>query len=199
MRVRFYALAFFFVAALLVACGGEDGPGNQGNLTDGDSTTTEVDGTDAANDTTGGYKADTTGRDTTATRRPEGGQQEGALENEPLTLPDRSNATPDYNPDPDETELQKVDFDAVPLNENRVKAAIEYPQTARAQGISGTVYLKVLVDLDGYYKRHILRGSPSRDLTNAVVEKLPYLRYDPARLDGKPVKVWVNFEYTFKP
>lgn len=120
-----------------------------------------------------------------------------AIAEEPLSEPDRTKATPDYNPDPDDNDLVKVDFDALPINLEKVKAAIVYPDDCKAAGIKGTVALKVLVDADGWYRKHEVRSSPDKRLTAAVIEQLKKVRYKPARLNGEPVKVWVNFAYTF--
>lgn len=115
-----------------------------------------------------------------------------------LSEPDRTQATKDYNPAPGENELVQVDSDAQPLNLDVVHAAIIYPESAIKDGKQGTVRLKLLIDMDGWYADHVLRGSPDRRLTNAVLEQVKKLRYKPAMKGGKPVKVWVNFEHTFK-
>ncbi|MDX2063416.1 MAG: energy transducer TonB [Bacteroidia bacterium] len=120
------------------------------------------------------------------------------FEDEPLTEPDRTQATQDYNPPPDDSEFVKVDTDAEPLNLKAVHAAIVYPPDAKAAGKQGTVSLKVLIDADGWYGQHKVRSSPDKRLTAAVVEQVKKIRYRPAKLDGKPVKVWVNFEHTFR-
>lgn len=120
----------------------------------------------------------------------------GAAE-EPL-LPPRTKVTRDTDPDPDPNDFVQVEYEAVPQNEARVKALVRYPAELKGKNIKGTVYVKVLIDKDGYYKRHLLRDSPDPALAQAVVDQVKYLYYTPARKDGKPVKVWVNFEYEFK-
>lgn len=117
---------------------------------------------------------------------------------EELSEPDRSQATKDYNPPPGENEFVQVDTDAQPLNLDVVHAAIRYPEAAQKEGIEGPVRLKVLIDMDGWYSAHVLRGSPDRRLTAAVLEQVKKMQYRPALRDGKPVKVWVNFEHIFK-
>lgn len=160
--------------------------------------TTETGANPTAQNTTGG--GTTTSADTARTAADSKGTTEGQTDAGPFVLnpPVRKTTTPDYDPDPAPNELQRVDFDAEPVNLHLVHKAVVYPPDALKEGIKGTVALKVLIDLDGYYKRHILRGSPDGRLTDALVEQVMKVQYKPARREGKPVKVWVNISHTFQ-
>lgn len=103
----------------------------------------------------------------------------------------------DNTPDPDYNQLIAVDEEPVARNLIEVKESIVYPSAVRNDGISGTVYLKLLIDQRGRVKRYYVRKSPDRRLTRAVAAKLDKLRYKPASKGGQPVKVWVQFKHTF--
>jgi TonB family protein len=105
----------------------------------------------------------------------------------------------DNTPDPDASELIAVDNDPICLNENEVKALIQYPQSARSEGVGGRVSLKLLVLPNGLVKsaRNVVRRSPDARLTNAVFAVIPLLRFKPAFKGGQPVKCWVDFSYQF--
>jgi TonB family protein len=104
----------------------------------------------------------------------------------------------DNTPDPDPTELVMVDQEAVCLNLQQVLATVAYPADARAQGVSGAVYLKVLVDGRGLVKSYKVRRSPDARLTKALVEALAQLRFRPAFKGGQPVKTWEDIKYSFQ-
>ena len=100
----------------------------------------------------------------------------------------------DTSPDPDPSEFVKVDKSPTFLNEEEVRAAIKAPYN----NASGKVYAKILVGLDGNYRTHYIRRSPDKALSKAVVEGMEMARFTPAKKEGEPVKVWVDFFYEFK-
>lgn len=104
----------------------------------------------------------------------------------------------DKDPDPDPSELIQVEFEPVPKNLDKVNGAIVYPEACKKEGVKGTVYLKVLINKQGYYVKHIVRESPDKRLTDAVVAQAKKLQYTPARKNGQPVKLWMAYEYEFK-
>ncbi|MCS6904235.1 MAG: energy transducer TonB [Bacteroidia bacterium] len=102
------------------------------------------------------------------------------------------------DPDPEHDEFVKVDKEPVPINLEAIFNSIEYPPDAKREGVKGTVYIKLLIDRNGIPKNYYVRYSPDNRLKNAVLDKLKYVRYKPAILNGKPVKNWVQVEYEFK-
>lgn len=132
-----------------------------------------------------------------ASAAPAGGAAPTAVTEGPIRPP-RTTVTPDPDPDPDPNEFVQLEYEAVPQNEARIRQAIQYPAALKGKKITGTVYVKVLIDKDGYYKSHLVRDSPDPALAQAVVDQVKNLYCSPARLNGKPIKVWVNFEYTFQ-
>jgi TonB family protein len=104
----------------------------------------------------------------------------------------------DNTPDPDPTEAVQVDQEAQCLNMPQVLGMVQYPPSARSEGVRGRVYLKVLVDPRGKVKRYVVRRSPDARLTNALVQVLDQLRYRPAFRQGQPIKSWEEFSFTFQ-
>jgi periplasmic protein TonB len=79
-----------------------------------------------------------------------------------------------------------------------VKKAIGYPPVAKEAGIEGQVMLRILVDEQGNYIRHII-SKAAHPLLQAEVEKhARELHFTPAIQGGKPIKFWVNIPFNFK-
>lgn len=186
ITLRLVALASILVILLaLVGCGGGGTPAEQ--------TAAQVDSI---------KKIASTSRGGSGTSAATGGSSSNlphATEDDLPLAPPRGTPTPDTDPDPDPNEFVAVEFEAVPQNDARLRPLIMYPAAMKAKKIGGTVYVKILIDKDGYYKRHIVRDSPDPALADAVVEQIKHFYCTPARKNGKPIKVWVNFEHEFKP
>jgi len=88
-----------------------------------------------------------------------------------------------------------------PVNMDEVKQLIGYPPIAVESGIEGTVIVRVLVDADGKYVKHLLITDEKKVhpiLIKAVQEKVNLVRFTPGTQAGKPVPVWVNIPFKFK-
>lgn len=75
----------------------------------------------------------------------------------------------------------------VPLNPN---SPVDYPPTLAAQGIEGTVLLRLMVDTNGSIVRDSTRVAESSGypaLDSAAMQAVPSLRYAPAERDGAKV------------
>lgn len=103
---------------------------------------------------------------------------------------------PDPTPDPAPDEFVPVDSDPILLNWEELKREIQKPP--HLTDVKGTVYLKVLISRNGFYRGHLIRRSPHPDLTVEVVKAVKQLRAKPATYQGKPVKVWINLSYEFQ-
>lgn len=102
-----------------------------------------------------------------------------------------------------EKELSPNDFvilekEPLPINLDEVKAAISYPANAKENGIQGKVITRIFIDKAGNYVKHIVIKNPHSDLTNAVVEHLPKLRFTPGMQSGKPLAVWMTIPFDFR-
>lgn len=72
-----------------------------------------------------------------------------------------------------------------------------YPETARRQGIAGEVVLRVVVEDDGAVGDvDVVAGAPA-GLTEAAAEAVRAWRYEPARVDGRPVSVYKTIRVRF--
>jgi TonB family protein len=75
----------------------------------------------------------------------------------------------------------------VPLNPN---SPVDYPPTLAAQGIEGTVLLRLMVDTNGTIVQDSTRVAESSGypaLDSAAMQAVPSLRYAPAERDGAKV------------
>ena len=86
----------------------------------------------------------------------------------------------------------------LPPRQKPGEQAVLYPTDAAADGISGTVKLKLLVDTNGSIKatQTIWNGHDER-LVNAALEGLRKTGLTAGTVDKKPTKMWVNVEVVF--
>ncbi len=79
-----------------------------------------------------------------------------------------------------------------------IGANIEYPLEAANTGKQGVVYIRFIVDINGDIHPHsIMRGvDPILDMAAwQVIKKMP--KWNPAILNGAPVKTYINFPIRF--
>ncbi len=69
---------------------------------------------------------------------------------------------------------------------------------AREKGIQGKVIVRVFVDLNGDYVRHLILKSDDDQLKSAVEKVLPELIFSPAIKDNLPVNYWVVIPFDFR-
>lgn len=77
-------------------------------------------------------------------------------------------------------------------------AKIEYPPSARADGVSGTVVLRVCIDANGKVRAAEVVSSPDPRLSRAAREAALDRRYAPATKGGRPVAVWWRVGMDFR-
>lgn len=99
-------------------------------------------------------------------------------------------------PDPDAEII--VDEEPEPLNRRDVLIKIGYPDAAKDRGIQGTVLLKILINKEGKYVKHILVENVHPILSEPVEKYAPELRFTPAKKDGKAIAYWVEMPFKFK-
>jgi len=75
---------------------------------------------------------------------------------------------------------------------------IKYPEKARQNGIEGKVFVKVFVDEKGNVAGTKIMKSDGVDFDKAAVEAIRKLRFTPAQVNGKPVKVVLVIPIQFK-
>lgn len=73
----------------------------------------------------------------------------------------------------------------------------QYTQAARQKGITGTVSIKAVCSANGRVTHiQVIRGLPL-GLTEQAIAAARGVRFTPAMKDGKPVSMWMQFEYNF--
>lgn len=103
---------------------------------------------------------------------------------------------PKFNP----TQSRTDDSSATTVDTRPVRLtspAPRYTEAARANGIQGSVLLRVLVTEDGDVKGiRVVRGLPD-GLTDQAIAVAHQTKFKPAMKDGKPVPYWVGLEINF--
>jgi TonB family protein len=80
----------------------------------------------------------------------------------------------------------------------KVQIKPNYPESAKAKHETGTVFVKVLVGVDGKPKQiSIARSSGHKDLDDEVLRVAKLSTYAPATRDGKPTEAFYDFSYQF--
>ena len=100
--------------------------------------------------------------------------------------------------EPDPNTFVLLEKEPEPVNMEKFRALVGYPTMAKEAEIEGKVILRVLVDEEGNYRRHILIRDPHPILSKAVEKKLPKLKFTPAIKDKQPFMAWTTIPYSFK-
>lgn len=75
-----------------------------------------------------------------------------------------------------------------------------YPDTLRALRVGAPVRLRLRVDEDGSVgAAEVMRSSSFPSLDAAALSLAEMLRFEPARVDGRAVRQWVEFPVEFQP
>ncbi len=97
----------------------------------------------------------------------------------------------DKTPGPQEFIL--FEREPVPLNLDSVKQLIRHPQIC----VEGKVVVRLLMDENGKYVKHLVLKTPHEMCTAAVEPVLQHLRFIPATMDRNTVKCWVTIPFRF--
>lgn len=95
-------------------------------------------------------------------------------------------------------EFVNLEKEPAPVNLDQLKGLIGYPPMAKEAEIEGKVTVRVQVDKNGNYVKHIILKDPHPILTKAVTDKISMLTFTPGIQAGKPIKVWVTIPFDFK-
>jgi len=92
-----------------------------------------------------------------------------------------------------------IDIDQMPkMDIKKFIANFKYPEEARKNGISGTVYIKALIGTDGKVQKTKVEASDNDILSDAAVKSLKATMFEPAMDKGKKVEAWVTIPVKFK-
>ncbi len=91
-------------------------------------------------------------------------------------------------------------FDTPPEVLNQI--APIYPKAARDAGIQGDVWLRVPVDIEGNVIKDLIEviknTAGDSTLVNAALEAAGQYKLTPAKLEGKPVPIWISLPFKFR-
>jgi protein TonB len=74
----------------------------------------------------------------------------------------------------------------------------EYPRLAKSAGLTGTVWVKVLVDKDGTVRQAMVgKSSGTQALDEAAVAVAPKNKFKPGIQNGRPVACWATYRVDF--
>lgn len=89
-----------------------------------------------------------------------------------------------------------IEVDKVPALKSHLKPV--YPKLAKAAGIEGTVYLKLLINEKGNVEKAKVEQGVKDMLDNSALDAAKKAAFSPAMLNNKAVKVWVILPVAFK-
>jgi TonB family protein len=98
---------------------------------------------------------------------------------------------------PGPNDFVAVDKQPTALNLAEVRRSIVYPPAALDSGLTGKVFVRVLVDETGNVADKILVKSPHPLLSRAVEARIQDLKFSPALLNDKPVASWITIPFQF--
>ncbi|MEZ4464293.1 MAG: energy transducer TonB [bacterium] len=90
--------------------------------------------------------------------------------------------------------------DAVDQRPRRVGCpAAPYPAAARGRGVQGHVIMRLLVGEAGEVERvKVVEAEPAGVFEAGAQDAMRRCRFEPARYQGRPVKVWAEQRVVFK-
>ena len=75
----------------------------------------------------------------------------------------------------------------------------EYPRLAKTAGLTGTVWVKALVDKEGNVRQaQVGKSSGTQSLDEVAVTAAYKNKFKPAIQNGRPVAIWVTYRVDFK-
>ena len=84
------------------------------------------------------------------------------------------------------------------LPEMVVDAKPEYPEIAKRAGITGKVFVKVLVDKEGRPKRAVVIKTDSELFNQPAIDAAMKSAFTPALQNNHPIAVWIVLPYRFQ-
>lgn len=92
----------------------------------------------------------------------------------------------------------RVSEEPKPLNLQKIVNKMGYPEEARKQKIEGQVIVRVMLDKEGNYQKHVIVRRAHPLLVQAVEEHISMIKFSPAIQDNKPVQFWMNIPFNFR-
>lgn len=102
------------------------------------------------------------------------------------------------NDAPGPNDFVNFEKEPAPVNLDDIKKLIGYPPMAKEAEIEGRVMVRILVDENGNYMKHVVLKNPHPLLTGAVEKQLKSLKFTPGIQGGRPIKLWVTIPFKFE-
>jgi len=99
--------------------------------------------------------------------------------------------------EPGPKDFVSVDQRPNPVNLQDIQKLVGYPTIAQQSNIEGKVLMRILVDKQGRYQKHIVSNSAHPILTEAIEKHISKLMFTPAIQGNRPIKFWVNVPFSF--
>jgi protein TonB len=97
--------------------------------------------------------------------------------------------------------FSQEEIDKMPTIKGGIQALtknIKYPESAKKDGIMGTVFVKALIDENGNVENAEVEKGVNEDLNAAAVSAVKDTKFTPGENDGKKVKAEVTIPIKFK-
>jgi TonB family protein len=78
-----------------------------------------------------------------------------------------------------------------------IEKLVRYPQEARRHGIEGKVILQALIDTIGHVLKVQIVRSSDPVFSEAATQAIMTAQFTPAKVDGKPIKLWITRSINF--
>ena len=80
-----------------------------------------------------------------------------------------------------------------------IQKNLKYPEVARKAGIEGTVFIEAVIDENGdVTSTKIIKSMGNNGCDQAAQNAIEAVKWEPARQDGKPVKVRISIPIKFR-
>jgi len=77
------------------------------------------------------------------------------------------------------------------------KPSAQYTDAAKSAGVQGSILLKAILSSDGTIPHVLILSRLGHGLENEVLEAVRRIKFEPKKIDGKPVSTVVTLEYIF--
>ena len=86
----------------------------------------------------------------------------------------------------------------IPLNLTEIKSKVGYPKEAIELGIEGKVAVRILLDENGKYIRHVFLGYIHPSISKEIEKHIVDLTFTRGYQESEAVKFWISIPFNFK-
>lgn len=91
---------------------------------------------------------------------------------------------------------ESLQYDEAPVVVKRVMPL--YPENAKKDGVEGLVYVKIFITTEGKVSKAEVIKSVRADLDSSAVAAARQWTFQPAKVKGKPIAVWITLPIRYK-